>query len=347
MLTNFSPLLLLMKNDNKRQTNTLNRTAFSPQPSAFWLLLLSLLLSLVSCARTETEIAESPPTSSVETTAVQQVSEEPIRVGILAIDSAVSVNERYSPLLNYLSEVTGRPFELIPLTQDSQFTEVAEGNLDFILNNPLAAVQIRRLYNTEFLTTHVRPQTGAEFSALIIVKRDSDIQTLEDLRGKTAACVDFETAAAGCVFQLYHLQKNGIDPFTDFRRFVENKSQDNIVLAVLNGTIEVGFIRTGQLEKMVNKGLINSTDAVRIINPANDNFYYKHTTALYPEWSLAALQDTDPQLVDKVKETLLTIPANHPALTAARLEKFTPAADYSELDRLIETLKLKSWNAKP
>lgn len=285
--------------------------------------------------------------SSVETTAVQHVTGEPIRVGILAIDSAVSVNERYSPLLNYLSEVTGRPVELMPLTQESQFTEVAEGNLDFTLNNPLAAVQIRRLYNTEFITTHVRPQTGAEFSALIIVKRDSDIQTLEDLRGKTAACVDFETAAAGCIFQIYHLQQNGIDPFTEFSSFVENKSQDNIVLAVLNDTIDVGFVRTGQLEKMVNKGLINSTDEVKIINPANDNFYYKHTTALYPEWSLAALPDTDPQLVDKVKDALLNIPANHPALTAARLEKFTPAADYSDLDRLIETLKLKSWNAKP
>jgi len=336
-----------MTNENKHQADILNLSAFRPQPAVFCLLILSLLLPLISCARTETEIAESPPTSSVETTAVQQVTGEPVRVGILAIDSAVSVNERYSPLLNYLSKVTNRPFELIPLTQESQFTEVAEGNLDFTLNNPLAAVQLRRLYNTEFITTHVRPQTGAEFSGLIIVKRDSDIQTLEDLRGKTAACVDFETAAAGCVFQIYHLQQNGIDSFTDFRSFVENKSQDNIVLAVLNGTIDVGFIRTGQLERMVNKGLINSTDVVRIINPTNDNFYYKHTTALYPEWSWAALQDTDPQLVDKVKNALLNIPANHPALTAARLEKFTPAADYSELDRLIETLKLKSWNAKP
>jgi len=336
-----------MTNDNRPQADTLNRTTFSPQFSAFCLLILSLLLPLTSCARTEMEIAESPPMSSIENTVVQHVTGEPIRVGILAIDSAVSVNERYSPLLNYLSEVTGRPVELIPLTQESQFTEVAEGNLDFTLNNPLAAVQIRRLYNTEFLTTHVRLQTGAEFSALIIVKRDSDIQTLEDLRGKTAACVDFETAAAGCVFQIYHLQQNGIDPFTEFSSFVENKSQDNIVLAVLNGTIDVGFVRTGQLEKMVNKGLINSTNEVKVINPVNDNFYYKHTTAIYPEWSLAALLDTDPQLVDKVKETLLNIPANHPALKAARLEKFTPAADYSELDRLIETLKLKSWNAKP
>jgi ABC-type phosphate/phosphonate transport system substrate-binding protein len=308
-------------------------------------LCLTLLLPLTSCAGKQT--SEPQPTASVETASVQQVSEEPVRVGVLAIDSAVSVNERYSPLLEYLSEVTGRPFELVPLTQESQFTEVAEGNLDFTLNNPLAAVQIRRLYQTQFLTTHSRPQTGSEFAGLIIVKRDSNIQNLEDLRAKKGACVDFETAAAGCVFQIYHLQKNGIDPFADFSSFVENKSQDNIVLAVLNGTIDVGFIRTGQLEKMVAKGLLDSTDEVRVLNPTDDNFYYKHTTVLYPEWPFAAAEETDPQLVDAVEEALLEIPANHPALATARLDGFIPAADYSELDRLIEQLKLKSWNAKP
>jgi phosphate/phosphite/phosphonate ABC transporter binding protein len=308
-------------------------------------LCLTLLLPLTACADKQTSAPS--PTASLETASAQKVSGEPVRVGVLAIDSAVSVNERYTPLLEYLSEVTGRPFVLVPLTQESQFTEVAEGNLDFTLNNPLAAVQIRRLYQIQFLTTHSRPQTGTEFSALIVVKRDSTIQTLEDLRGKKGACVDFETAAAGCVFQIYHLRKNGIDPFKDFSSFVENKSQDNIVLAVLNGTIDVGFIRTGQLEQMVAKGLLDSTDEVRILNPTDDDFYYEHTTALYPEWPFAATKAADPQLVDAVEEALLEIPPNHPALVAARLDGFIPAADYSELDRLVETLKLKAWDAKP
>ncbi len=308
-------------------------------------LCLTLLLPLTACSDQQTSAPS--PTADVETAPVQDISGEPVRVGILAIDSAVSVNERYTPLLKYLSEVTGRPFELVPLTQESQFTEVAEGSLDFTLNNPLAAVQIRRLYQTQFLTTHSRPQTGTEFSALIVVNRDSTIQTLEDLRGKKGACVDFETAAAGCVFQIYHLQKNGIDPLTDFSSFVENKSQDNIVLAVLNGTIDVGFIRTGQLEQMVAKGLLDSPDEVRILNPADNDFYYEHTTALYPEWPFAATEAAAPQLVDAVEEALLEIPVNHPALVAAQLDGFVPAADYSELDRLIEQLKLKSWDAQP
>ncbi|NEO98191.1 MAG: phosphate/phosphite/phosphonate ABC transporter substrate-binding protein [Symploca sp. SIO2E9] len=296
-------------------------------------------LPLTACSKIQSE-AQPTPTQ----TETVQVSGETVRVGILVIDSAVSVHQRYSPLLSYLSQVTSRPFELVPLTQETQLAQVAEGKLDFILHNPLAAVQVRRLYNTKFIVTLSRPQTGSKFSGLIIVRSDSEIHKLEDLKSKQAACVDFQTAAGGCVFQIYYLQQNGIDPFTEFSSFVENQSQSNITLAVLNGTIDVGFIRTGQLEKMVSQGLINKTDDIRVLEAIQDEFPYEHTTQLYPEWPFAALSSTNPKLVAAVKEALLNLPANHQALVAANLESFVPATDYTEFDELIETLKLKTWN---
>ncbi len=273
---------------------------------------------------------------------------DPVYFGVLAIDSAVSVHERYGPLMDYLSSQIKRPVELVILSQESQFTKVEEGALDFTTNNPLAAVQIQRLYETEFLVTHTRPKTGTQFSGLIIVDRDSDIdniEDIEDLKGKRAACVNFQTAAAGCTFQIYHLLQEGFDPHKDFSSFIENKSQDNIVLALLNSSIDVGFIRTGQLEKMVNKGLLSSLDEVRIIDVSDDEFLYPHTTELYPEWPVAALSDTEPELVNQVQTALIQLSSDHPALTTLKVEGFVPAVDYSQLNHLIETLKLKSWDA--
>ncbi|MDB9529316.1 phosphate/phosphite/phosphonate ABC transporter substrate-binding protein [Oscillatoria sp. CS-180] len=273
-------------------------------------------------------------------------SESAIRLGILLIDSATSVHERYTPLADYLTETIGRPVELVALNQDSQFIEVENENLDFISNNPLAAVQIQRLYDTEFLTTLERPKTGTQFGGLIIAHNDSKIQTLSDLKGKTAACVDFETAAAGCLFQIYHLLENDIDPFQDFASFIENPSQDSIVLAVLNGTIDVGFIRTGQLEKMTLSGLIQNTDELKVINPKNNDFFFTHTTALYPEWPIAALSSTDPDLVEQFTNALLRIPDSHPALGTANLTGFLPPEDYESIHNLIESLQLRSWDAQ-
>ncbi|MEO0804333.1 MAG: phosphate/phosphite/phosphonate ABC transporter substrate-binding protein [Cyanobacteria bacterium J06642_2] len=307
---------------------------------------LSALLSLgvASCAA-----VDGPDTQVVATEMIAaQVSSLPdsVRFGVLAIDSAVSVNERYSPLLSYLSESVGKRFELIVLSQESQFHQVAAGELDFTSNNPLAAVQLQRLYDTDFLVTHERQNVGTEFSGLIVTSAESNIDSIGNLKNKSAACVAFQTAAAGCTFQIYHLLQNGFDPFTDFSSFVENRSQDNIVLAVLNGSIDVGFIRTGQLEKMEQKGLIASVDELRIIDRAQDDFFFPHTTALYPEWPVAALPNTDSQLVEQVREALLTMPEDHPALSSLKTTGFVPAVDYGNIEDLIEALKLRSWDAR-
>lgn len=307
-------------------------------------------LICVSCSSKATINEELQTSNSAiergSTASLRDTEQETVHVGVLSIDSAVSVNERYRPLLDYIAERLNRPVELVVLSQDTQFSEVAEGNLDFVINNPLAAVQVQRLYDTDFLVTLNRPKTGAAFSGLIIVDSRSSITSVEDLKNKRAACVDFQTAAAGCTFQIYHLLQQNFDPAEDFSSFVENRSQDNIVLAVLNGSIDVGFIRTGQLEKMVNKGMLTSTEELRIIDPQDDDFLYTHTTALYPEWPVAALSTTEPELSEQVKTVLLQIPVNHPALTKLGVESFTAPVDYSAVDSLIETLKLKSWDAE-
>ncbi len=309
---------------------------------------IALAVTISACGSAPSQITVLEPESENPSPPLttEAPAGEAVQFGVLAIDSAVSVNERYDTLLAYLSETIGRPFELVPLTQESQFVLVEAQELDFTTNNPLAAVQLQRLYQTQFLVTHSRPQTGTQFSALIIVRNDSDITELEDLRGKHVACVDFETAAAGCIFQIQHLLDHGIDPFTEFSEFEENKSQDNIVFSVLNGSLDAGFIRTGQLEKMIKRGILDNQAGIRVLDPAADGFYYTHTTALYPEWPIAALADTDPALVDAVKTALLTIPPDHPALQAANIASFEPVADYTPIERLIENLKLKSWDAQ-
>ncbi|OKH19046.1 phosphate/phosphite/phosphonate ABC transporter substrate-binding protein [[Limnothrix rosea] IAM M-220] len=321
---------------------------FSTNQCAIFSVFVAIALPILSACQPLQNNIEAPISQpSEEVIPTPTLSEEKtIKLGILSIDSAVSVNQRYSPLVEYLETTLDQEFELVSLTQDTQFSKVAQKAIDFTTTNPLSAVQVRRLHGTEFLVTHSRPRTGTQFSGLIVVEAESDIETLEDLRGKRGACVNFQTAAAGCTFQVFHLLERGIDPYADFASFTENKSQDNIVLGVLNGTLDFGFIRTGQLEKMVRTGLIASKDELRVLEPINDGFFYEHTTALYPEWPIAALPHVDQDLKNSVQEALLNVPSDHPALTAIGIESFEPAVDYGALDQLIERLELKTWDVK-
>lgn len=310
-----------------------------------------LVSALVACSQPILDTSTLPQSPLLEASKNQQFNSETgarvaVEFGILAIDSARSVHDRYGPLMDYLSEEVGHPFKLVSLNQDSQFAQVETSDLEFIASNPLASVQIQRFYKTQFITTLQRPKTGSKFSALIITRRDSEIQTLQDLKGKRVACVDFETAAAGCLFQIHHLLQNGINPTQDFAEFIENPSQDSIVLGVLNRAIDAGFIRTGQLERMIESGLIESMEDLKILAPRTDDFFFSHTTELYPEWPIAALQNTDSALVEAVKAALLKVPVNHPALKAANLTGFTVTESYESIHNLIENLELKSWDVQ-
>lgn len=305
------------------------------------ILLMLIALCMGGCATAATDTTDD---ATPVITMVSEDSENAIRVGVLAIRSAVSANAQYGPIINYLTETVGQPFVLVPVGQEDQFVQVEQGTLEFTFNNPLAAVQLQRLYQTEILATLSRKNTGTNFSGLIIVRNDSDIDELQDLIGKNVTCVAFETAAAGCIFQVFHLLENGIDPFNDFGTFTETASQDNIVLGVLNGTFDAGFIRTGQLERMLSDGTLFNLDEIRILDQAEDDFYFPHTTRLYPEWPFAALKDTDPALVASVRQALLSIPADHPAMVAASANGFVADIDYTPVEELIVALQLRSWD---
>jgi len=310
--------------------------------TASLMLLLSLLL-LSACDSSTPTSAATP--ESAPTLAAQPATEgEPVRVAVLAIRSAVAAQAQYGPVLAYLSEQIGRPFEFVPVGQADQFTVVEGNEVDFTFNNPLAGVEIKRLHNTEFLATLSRANTGPEFSALIIARADSGIKTATDLKGKNVACVNFKTAAAGCVFQTFHVVQAGLDPFEDFASFTEESSQDNIVLGVLNGTWDVGFVRTGQVERMVAEGKLLNADEIAIIDKADDGFFLPHTTALYPEWPFAALSSTDPALAPEVKAALLAMSADHPAMVNANAVGFLADIDYSSVNDLIIALQLPSWD---
>ncbi len=301
-----------------------------------------LMMSLVSCSSPQNNAIDS---DTVADNTSGRSSDDAVQVGALVIRNIETTRQQYEPILNYLSQQVGRPFLLVPLAQESQFLEVEQGRIDFLISNPLASVQIQRLYGTELIATQSLPDTGTEFGGQIIVRSDSAITSVADLAGKKGACVSLETAAAGCLFQILYVQQNGINPFLDFESLAEIPSQNDIVLKVIDGDIDFGFVRTGQLESMVASNLLTEVDQVRVLNPKQDGgFIYNHTTPLYPTWPISATSNASPELIESVRQTLIDMPVDSPALTAAGIESFVPAVNYTAIGQLVEELKLRSWD---
>ena len=120
---------------------------------------LSILLFITACDPLAIDVTTEDP-DVADTLRAQPIDEDAIRVGVLAIRSASAANAQYGGLIAYLEEELGRPVLLVPVTQEEQFQFVANGDLDFTLNNPLAGVQIQRLYQYQVFGNTESPKYG-------------------------------------------------------------------------------------------------------------------------------------------------------------------------------------------
>ncbi|TBL71345.1 phosphate/phosphite/phosphonate ABC transporter substrate-binding protein [Paenibacillus thalictri] len=78
------------------------------------------------------------------------------------------------------------------------------------------------------------------YKSMIIVKADSPIKELKDLKGKKMAWQDV-TSSAGYVYPAILMKKNGIDPDKDVTG-ITVKGHDKGVLAVLNGDVDAAAV---------------------------------------------------------------------------------------------------------
>jgi len=101
---------------------------------------------------------------------------------------------------------------------------------NYVLANEKCGVDVA-LATERFGSTSYRGQ--------IIVRADSGITALDDLKGKVMCWVD-PNSTSGYIIPRIMLKANGIDPDTDFVQSVEAGSHNNVVVQVYNGDCDAG-----------------------------------------------------------------------------------------------------------
>ncbi|MFC4454603.1 phosphate/phosphite/phosphonate ABC transporter substrate-binding protein [Deinococcus sonorensis] len=110
------------------------------------------------------------------------------------------------------------------------------GKLDFAWLSPVSYVQAHDQAGAQVLLKSVR-NGGPYYWSAFVVRKDSGIKTLNDLRGKTVAWID-PTSAAGYTFPRALLVSKGINPDTFFSKQTFAGKHDAAVLSLANGTVD-------------------------------------------------------------------------------------------------------------
>lgn len=142
----------------------------------------------------------------------------------------IKLQDAYQPLMEYLNKhIPEAHFELeSSLNYQAYEAKIRAALPEFLHPNPwqtLLAMQYGY---------HVIAEAGdsADFKGIFIVRKDSPIKTISDLKGKTVSYPS-HTALAACIMPQYYLYQHGIDVRHDIKNLYVGSQESAIMNAYL------------------------------------------------------------------------------------------------------------------
>ncbi|MDD2383884.1 MAG: EAL domain-containing protein [Sulfurospirillaceae bacterium] len=296
----------------------------------------SFLLLLTLCLPTSFFALENTTTS---------LSLPLVKIGVLANRPKNHIKTQWEPLAKYLNvTLPNYHFEIYPFTYQDIDADIANQKLDFIITNPIHYVILRKRFALSLtLATIAMVENGVEtthFGGVIFTRNDENtIHTLQDIKGKSIAITN-QNSLGGFYAQAYELFQLGINLEEETTLLSAGVPYENIFHRVLSHSADVGFIRTGILEKMVLEGKFKKDD-FKIIKAASiPDFPVLLSTKLYPEWPLAALAHVNEKLVRNVTSSVLKLEENGLISQSIGIYGFRIPANYDDVEKILQEMHI-------
>lgn len=256
---------------------------------------------------------------------------------------------KYNVLEDYLNnKINNQEYhiDIEMMTYNDINSAVRNKSVQFIMVSPLQYIELKNQnLISSTIATLVYSVVGNYSSSLagtiVTLQKRDDINSLQDIKNKKIATMGEKFFGAYQV-PLYEFFKQDIK--LNEKNFVISKSHDDFIEALKSGKVDVGFARSGVVEKLIKENKI-STDELKYINEYKfEGFPYRVSTPLYPEMAICATAGVDINIIREVASALYTIKEDHSVSKSLRIGGFIPPADYTLIDKLAKDLRLPPYD---
>lgn len=191
-----------------------------------------LLSALLAAACDNPSQANYQPTLSTQDAAPTRI----FRVGIHPLHNPQRLMELYGPIVDHLNAAI--PEYQLQLEASRNYEEFEKklygGEFDFAMPNPYQTVlSLRHGYRVI-----AKMADDSNFRGVILVRKDSGIRSVADLKGK-AVSYPAATALAATMLPQYYLHTHGLDVTRDIQNLYVG-SQESSILSVQRGHVAAG-----------------------------------------------------------------------------------------------------------
>ncbi len=174
-----------------------------------------------------------------------------LRVAILPDQNKTAMRHQYEPLLDYLSKTTKLETTLIlPSSYEDLLNLFSQKKVDLVLFGGATYVKAHRLYGAMPL---VMRDIDKHYRSIFLVKADSGMNNLADLKGKALA-FGSRLSTSGHYMPRYFLKEKNIDAEHYFSDIKYSGAHDKTAEWVRDGIVDVGVAHSGVISGMYNDG---------------------------------------------------------------------------------------------
>ncbi len=181
-------------------------------------------------------------------------AEEPLTLWIHPFLPSTQLITRFNPIAEYLSEKVGQPITVkISESYQSHIERVGKDKVDIAYMGPAPYVKMTRKYGKKPLLASVEVRGKSFFFGMIVVPKNSPLQSLSDLTGKSFAFGDRNSTMSHIVPR-YMLMKAGVGVDT-LASYNYLKAHHNVALGVLGGYYDAGALKETVFYTYEDRGL--------------------------------------------------------------------------------------------
>jgi phosphonate transport system substrate-binding protein len=222
-----------------------------------------------------------------------------ITIAILPCKDVVMTFKKFHPLVTYLKQETGLDIKLVVPENSAEFErDLKNGDIDFAFQDSYTYVRLADLYNKGTLLRALTRDGETVQCGVVITRKDSGINKVEDLKGKTVMFGP-KLSATNWVLAKLLFEEKGIDIDKNLRAYSNGMCCEDIAFNVYLKMVDAGVVCDHFFEEHSERQQELGIDAKEIIIVGK--------TRLIPTNVFAANRSVTEEIIMMINAALLSL----------------------------------------